>query len=161
MKNKSKRMLFGKIGEYYAQILFMRNEYDVYMPLVDNKGIDFIAKKCEKEYKVQVKTVCPYSYCYIRENENSEFDINNENFLVCYIRLNNILEERGQLPTPEIYIFTATLWKELNEQEELKDFLADYSQSSNPEYGIKYNKIKGIESIKKYLANDFFIKNNK
>ena len=141
--------VIGQIGEYYARILFLSNGFDVYMPLIDNKGIDFIAKRNEKEYKVQVKTVCPYSYCYIRDNDNNEFNVEDGNFLVCYIRLKESETDKEQLPVPDILIFNATLWGSLSKNEKLKDILVDYSQrKNNPEYGIKFNKKKGEEVIK-------------
>ena len=151
-KDLRSKNIIGGIGETYSQSIFLANGFSVYVPIVDNEGIDFIAVKKEIFYKVQVKTVQPYSYCYIRNSANNGFTITDDNFLVCYIRLIDISMEKK----PEMHIFKASDWGCI-EKKGLKSVLADYSsQKKNTEYGIFYNKVKGDDILKRYSADKFF-----
>lgn len=88
----------GTIGELKAQYDFMRAGFDISIPLGDYNSYDLIVIKCNKIYKIQVKTCekiiegkmkfdlasnnyyvnkiyteddCDYFYLYCLENEQS------------------------------------------------------------------------------------------
>ena len=143
---KISKTSIGAIGETYAQSVFLAYGFEVYIPIVDDKGIDFLAVKNNEYFKVQVKTVQPYSYCYIRKSENTGFEVTDDKYLICYIRL----KDRFLKEKPEMYIFKASDWADIK-CKGLDSVLADYStRNKNPEYGIFYNKKKGNDVLKHY-----------
>lgn len=149
---KRSKNTIGAIGETYAQSMFLANGFAVYVPIVDNQGIDFLAVKNNEYFKIQVKTVQPYSYCCIRKNENTGFEVTDDKFLVCYIRLVDL----SLKIKPETYIFKASDWSDIKKSG-LQSVLTDYrKRKKNPEYGILYNKRKGNDVLKRYSAENFF-----
>lgn len=149
--------VLGKIGEQYAIIEFMSYGFDVRISMVDNCGVDFYAYKNNKEFKVQVKSVRPYSYTFIKKSDDSLFDVTDSEFLVCYLRFLDDHKDYICGVHPQIYIFRATIWMELKTRSILKDVLSDYScRKNNPEYGIKFNKTKGNDVLMEYSADKFF-----
>lgn len=52
--------LVGKLGENYVLSVFLKRKYDVYAPIADVNGIDFIVRTKNGDYKeIQVKTRDP------------------------------------------------------------------------------------------------------
>lgn len=61
--NHLQKLPFGKYGEYFAKMEFIKHGFDVYSTEVDDKGIDFVVRKKlgEKElskfFEIQVKSI--------------------------------------------------------------------------------------------------------
>ena len=58
-KNKrkdNKSLVLGEIGELYTIKKFLEHGYEVYKPIVDNKGVDLVVRKDKKFETVQVKS---------------------------------------------------------------------------------------------------------
>ena len=72
----------GRIAEHLAQAEFMSYGFEVYDTVLDDRGIDFIARKDGRLYEVQVKAVRKYGYTFVAK---SKMDICAENRLVCYM----------------------------------------------------------------------------
>ena len=145
----SNSLILGKCGELYAQHLLETMGYTVYQPIVDDHGIDLIAKKNGKDILyVQVKTVKAGNYTFIKE-KNFPDENDEKNFVVFYIRV-------GEDGVPRTYVFTRKQWPEKNEKkiEHPDDKRFSYNpyangQKSEPEYGISGAK-------KYYSENDKF-----
>ena len=45
---KNEHLVLGKIAEHYAQIYFLSHGYEVYDTVIDDRGIDFVARKQRK-----------------------------------------------------------------------------------------------------------------
>ena len=129
----------GRIGELYAIIEFLYHKFEVYSPEIDNKGIDFVARRGNTVFEVQVKSVLPKSYTFIKKDKF----VNKDTFLICYIRF-----IEGEVPA--IYIIPAPNIV----SEDNSGLFADYTnRENNPEYGIKYNQ---NEMIEKFRSDLFF-----
>jgi len=59
-------MQLGRYAEYYAKMDFTAYGFDVYSSQVDEHDVDFIAKKGNSFYEVQVKAVRNSNYMFIR-----------------------------------------------------------------------------------------------
>ena len=117
----------GRYAEYYTKMEFASYSFEVYTSEVDDHGIDFIVKKGDSYFEIQVKSVRNSSYVFMSKDK---WDISNRNL---YLAL--LLFTDGQLP--EIFLLPATAWN--NEDDLLKD--RDFKDNkSKPEYGLNISK---------------------
>lgn len=130
-KNK---MRLGAIGELYAQFAMESLGYEVFPAIVDDHGIDFIAKNEDRDLKIQVKTVNFGTYVYFPK---VKFDkLIGDDFYIFYIRV----DKDGK---PYCYLYPSNIWKNINPEEEQKSkqfvfyTYKNTPKRSNPEYGIK------------------------
>lgn len=135
MKNnytKLNNLQLGKLGEYYAKMLFTSYGYYVFTSEVDDHGVDFVAKspKDGKYYEVQVKSVRNNSYVVLMKSKT----IISDNNLICYLRF-----EDGQEPLA--YVIPTTAWDNPN----------TLFANREKEYGISYSK-KTEHILNEYLA---------
>ena len=64
--SKLTNLQLGRYGEYFAKMEFTKVGFDVYTAEVDDKGIDFVARKSEIEYyDIQVKSIRNHNYVYM------------------------------------------------------------------------------------------------
>ena len=117
----------GKIAEYYAQAEFLSYGFEVYDTIVDDRGIDFIARKNDEFFEIQVKAVRNYNYTFISESKMPRLS---DKRLVCYM---NFIDEN--LPT--IYIIPSCAW---NFPNEILTYKAYENLKSKPEFGINVSK---------------------
>lgn len=130
-KNLSHLQL-GKYGEYFAKMEFTKAGCDVYTSEVDDKGIDFVIRKNEKEhYDIQVKSVRNYNYVFIRK----EVFILRKNFLLALV-----LFEEGEQPT--MCLVPSTAWKNIGKFFSENDYAG---KKSRPEWGLKLSKSNADE----------------
>ena len=113
----------GQYGEYYAKMEFTSYGYDVYTSEVDDHGVDFVAKKDDVFYEVQVKSVRNDNYVFIKKNKI----VLDDKHLICFIRFVD-----GELP--DCYVFPATVF--LNPDGRLFSSRDYVGLKSEPEYGI-------------------------
>lgn len=123
----------GQFGEQLVKLYFIVNGIDTYEPLIDDKGIDFVARVSdEKFYDVQVKTVRLKKECYIyitKETWNYKL---RENLLVAFVVLEQDL-------SPTLLLIPSTAWQTDTTTKILAN--RDYiGKKSKPEWGITINK---------------------
>lgn len=128
----------GEIAELLAQAAFMSYGFEVYDTVLDDRGIDFIARKNGRLYEVQVKAVRKYGYTFVAKNK---MDVQAENRLVCYM---NFMD--GDMPP--MYIIPATAWQRPNAVLTDKDYPG---MKSHPEWGISFSR-KSEDVLLPYLA---------
>jgi hypothetical protein len=133
----------GTYGEYFAKMEFTMYGFEVYTAEVDDRGIDFIARKGEDFYEVQVKTITNFNYQFVKE---SKFKPSSK-FVVVLIRL-------VQGKEPEIYVFTGDQWTDENE---LLTYRAYEGKKSLPEYGINVSK-GHLDLLRKFKIEQFIEK---
>ena len=132
------------VGEFGAQLVrlnFTLNEIDTFVPLIDDKAIDFIARVNEtKYYDVQVKTIrlrTKDRYFYeTKEKWGAEI---RKNLLIAFV----ILQANTD---PTLLLIPGNKWK----TESLKSKIfcdRDYiGKNSAPEWGLTINK-KNLEYL--------------
>lgn len=127
----------GKIAEYYAQVEFLSYGYEIYDTIVDDRGIDFIARKNDETFEIQVKAVRNYNYTFISESKMPSLS---EKRLVCYM---NFTDNTA----PVVYVIPATAWINPNEVFTHKKY------ESGAEYGINLSR-KNAHILDDYIATN-------
>lgn len=125
----------GKIAEYYAQIEFLSYGFEIYDTVVDDRGVDFIARKNGTVYEIQVKAVRNYNYTFISESKMQQLTAER---IVCYM---NFID--GEQPV--LYVLPATVWQNPNEVFTHKVY------EKSAEYGIN-NSRKNQHILAPYTA---------
>ena len=94
----------GKYAEYYTKMEFSLYGFEVYVPEIDDRGIDFIVRKNHKFFEIQVKSLRKFDTVSLKK---SKFDILNENLFLTFILFT-------QKRLPDIFLIPAIKWKEPN-----------------------------------------------
>ena len=131
------------IAEYYAQAEFMSYGYEVYDTTIDDRGIDFVARRGDELLEVQVKAVRNNNYTFIAESKMPKPLTDSR--IVCYFRFTD-----GSMP--DMYIIPSTVWNTTNSVFTYKDYK---DKKSKPEYGISGAK-SGLELLEPYRAEHYF-----
>jgi hypothetical protein len=132
----SQHLFLGKIAEHYAQIYFLTNGYEVYETVVDDRGIDFVARKDGVFYEVQVKAVSHFGYTFIAKEKMQDLSPHR---LVFYMNF----KKDG---THDAYLIPATAWQTPSAVLTSKDYI---EQKSRPEWGINMSQ-KNAHFLEEY-----------
>jgi len=138
--SKLNHLQIGKYGEYFSKMAFTREGFDVYTSEVDDKGIDFVIRRNEKEFfDVQVKSIRNNNYVFMRKEV---FRPRKNLFLSLLLFDNN-----DDLPT--LLLVPSLDWIEKKHSALIE---RNYENSkSNPEWGLSLNKAN-IENFKSNYA---------
>ena len=122
----------GRLAETIAITSFLSWGFEVFVPLVDDRGIDFLVRHPDslKMLEIQVKGVTGRKYAYIRKSTTNPKTTHMR--YVCYARFDS-------QPCPELFLIPVKAWESPN------PVLVDYAYDSpgcksKPEYGINYSK---------------------
>ncbi len=139
--SKLNKIQLGKYGEYYAKMMFTKYGFDVYSAEVDDKGIDFVIRKNEKEYfDIQVKAIRGYNFVFMRK----KYFKPRQNLLVSLL-----VFKKNEEPT--MLLFPSMAWK----QKRYK-YLVDYDykgKKSAPEYAVRMSR-KNMEAMKEEFSSE-------
>lgn len=116
----------GKYAEYYAKMEFTLYGFCVYTSEVDDRGIDFIIKKDNQYFDIQVKSVRNNNYIFLQKEK---FKIR-ENLIAAVILFN-------QLSPPELYLIPSIEWENPNGLLISRDYI---DKKSKPEWGLSITK---------------------
>lgn len=147
-------LYLGKFGEQFIKLYFILNGIDTYEPLIDDKGIDFVARVSdEKFYDIQVKTIRLKKEAYVYFTKEKWKNKLRKNLLVAFV----ILQEST---TPTLLLIPSTAWETETESKIFSD--RNYEgKKSKPEWGIiiknknisylieKYEMTKILPGLKK------------
>ena len=118
----------GKYAEYFVKMELTMHGLDIYTSEVDDKGIDFVARKGVNKYlDVQVKSVYRSKYIYFAK---SAFDIQQADLFVAVVPFSD-----GEAPV--IYLIPALAWKTPNSLLVSRDY---EGKASAPEWGLQLSK---------------------
>jgi len=114
----------GRYGEYVVKMELARAGLDVYVPEVDNKGIDLVVRLGPGRYaELQVKSVRAFSYVFMRK---STFPLDEARYLVL-ARFSN-----GQWP--DVFLIPAITWLQPGDLFVSRDY---EGLKSAPEWGLR------------------------
>ena len=137
------------VGEFGAQLVrlnFTINEIDTFVPLIDDKAIDFIARINENKYfDIQVKTLRLTKERYFYETKGKWGTQIRPNLLIAFVILQADKE-------PTILLIPGYKWKEESKKNKIfadRDYV---DKKSNPEWGLTFNS-KSLE----YLTENYDI----
>ncbi len=131
----------GRLAETIAKAIFLANNFEVFEPEFDDRGIDLLIRppRSFDIYEIQVKSITKNNYTFLRKKFISA-DAKEHRF-VCYIRLDCD-------PEPEVFLIPLKAWDEGTDILRVKEYDKP-GQSSDPEYGICYAK-KRADDFEKY-----------
>lgn len=122
----------GRIAEELAKVKFLSWGFEVYVPEVDERGIDLIVRHPATGcfYEVQVKGATNNNYlCFKKASVNSE---TKDKRLVCYVRLDDE-------PEQAFFLIPLSAWDGSNPLFPVYEYDKE-GCSSAPEYGISVSK---------------------
>jgi len=91
----------GRYGEYLSRLLFARSGMDVYLPEIDDKGIDFVVRSPAGHFfEVQCKAVRQLNYWFVPK---SKFAVSDVRYLCLLLFLDEAKEE------PELFLIPSRL----------------------------------------------------
>lgn len=126
----------GKYAEYFVKMEFTLAGFDVYTPEVDDKGIDFIARKNENTYyDIQVKSARGFNYIFLPKNK---FHLR-KNLLAAIV-----LFEEGR--PQKMYLIPSLEWSSPNSLLVSHDY---DGKKSKPEWGLNISK-KNLDLLNKF-----------
>jgi len=126
----------GRYAEYFAKMEFALYGFDIYTAEVDDKGIDFVIKKGDKYYDIQVKSVKGNNYIFFPKKK---FDLR-KNLLATVL-----LFHQGY--QPKIYLIPSLKWNNPNNLLVSHDY---EGKKSKPEWGINISN-KNYKLLDNYL----------
>ena len=130
----------GKYADYLSRLLFARSGMDVYLPEIDDKGIDFVIRtKKGTFFEIQCKARRQLNYSFI---EKTKFPISPARYLCLLLFLNREKEN------PEIYLIPSTVWLTPNALFVDRKY---EGKKSHPEWGLQFSK-KNMPLLKPFLV---------
>jgi hypothetical protein len=143
-ESKSKKLKRGHFGECFAAMQLMLHGFEVYKPLVDDRGIDFIIRKPEGVFlEIQVKSITGYDNIKITRNK---FKPSNEHlYLVAVQFVKDDVE-------PEMYIIPATRWAKPD-----TIFYDSGEKIKKPQYGLRLYE-QNCDSLQEYKLENYIDK---
>ncbi|MBE0448577.1 MAG: DUF4365 domain-containing protein [Actinobacteria bacterium] len=126
----------GRYAEYFTKMEFALYGFDIYMPEIDAKGIDFVIRKdIDRYYDVQVKSVRDLNYIFIPKDKLPL----SENMLVAIVIFFD-----GK--PPSLYLIPATAWRQPNALFVSHDY---EGKKSKPEWGLNLSQ-KNMPLLEQY-----------
>ncbi|MDQ3707677.1 MAG: DUF4365 domain-containing protein [Chloroflexota bacterium] len=130
---KLNRMQLGRYAEYFVKMEFTMFGFDVYSSEVDDKGIDFVARKHNFAgdawyYDIQVKSTLNLNYVFMRK---SKFMLTDNLYLAL------VLFAAGS--APDVYLIPSKRW---NTPDSLFADRPYINLKSPPECGLNLTKSK-------------------
>ncbi len=118
------RAQLGRYGEYLVKMELALHGLDVYVPEVDDKGIDLLVRLAPGRYaELQVKSVRSMTYTYMRK---SSFPLDASRFLALVLF--------GASRTPDVYLVPSSAWLQPNSVFVDRDYVG---LKSAPEWGVQ------------------------
>jgi hypothetical protein len=134
--SKLTKLQIGRYAEYFVKMAFTLHGFDVYSAEVDDKGIDFVVRKGEKQfYEVQVKSARGLTYIFFPKDKF----VPRESLLAAIV-----LFADGKEPT--IYIIPSKVWCQPNALFVSRDY---EGKKSKPEWGLNLSK-RNFTLLKEY-----------
>jgi len=134
--SKLTKLQLGKYAEYFVKMEFTMHGFDVYSAEVDDKGIDFVIRKNEKQYyDIQVKSARNLTYIFIPKDR---CELRN-NLLISIVLFTD-----NQMPS--IYLIPTITWQQPNALFVDRDYKG---KKSPPEWGLNLSQ-KNLEILNDY-----------
>ena len=140
----------GHFAEYYAEMQLTLYGFEVYKPLVDDRGIDFIIRNQNRVFfDIQVKSTTDDKNIIITRNK---FIPNEHLYLVAV----QFVDEKE----PEMYIIPSTKWADPDSDKKI--FYDSGVKNKKPQYGIELTDKKCV-LLQEYKFENYIktIKNKK
>jgi len=118
----------GRYAEYLSRLLFAKSGMDIYLPEIDNKGIDFVVRSSGGHfYEIQCKARRQLNYSFI---EKTKFPLSDARYLCLLLFLEAEVED------PEIFLIPSRTWERPNALFVDRRY---EGKKSHPEWGLQFS----------------------
>jgi hypothetical protein len=118
----------GRYAEYLSRLLFAKSGMDVYVPEIDDKGIDFVVRSsCGHFFEIQCKARRQLNYSFI---EKVKFPLS----IARYLCLLLFLEEKKD--DPQFFLIPSRTWEKPNALFVDRQYVG---KKSAPEWGLQFS----------------------
>ena len=124
--NRSSHLQIGRYAEYFVKMEFTLFGFEVYTAEVDDRGVDFVIRKDDRYYDVQVKSARGLNYIFFPKDKFSPRD----NLLAAIV-----LFFDGE--PPQLYLIPSKEWLKPNALLVSRDY---EGKKSKPEWGLNLSK---------------------
>ena len=124
--NRLSHLQIGRYAEYFVKMEFTLFGFEVYTAEVDDRGVDFIIRKDDRYYDVQVKSARGFKYIFFPKDKFSPRD----NLLAAIV-----LFFDGE--PPQLYLIPSKEWLKPNALLVSRDY---EGKKSKPEWGLNLSK---------------------
>jgi len=124
--NRLSRLQIGRYAEYFVKMEFTLFGFEVYTAEVDDRGVDFVIRKDDRYYDVQVKSARGFKYIFFPKDKFSPRD----NLLAAIV-----LFFDGE--PPQLYLIPSKEWLKPNALLVSRDY---EDKKSKPEWGLNLSK---------------------
>lgn len=126
----------GRYAEYFVKMEFVLYGFDVYTAEVDERGIDFVARRDKDHYfDIQVKSIRGLKYIFFRKDK----------FTLAPNLLAVVVVFETFKP-PNLYIIPSTEWQSPTKLLVSRDY---EGKKSAPEWGLNLSR-SNLEELRKY-----------
>ena len=126
----------GRFAEYFVKMEFALHGFEVYTSEVDDRGIDFIARRDGGPfYEVQVKSTRTLNYVFFLKDK----------FPLKADRLGAVVILLDQEP-PDLYLIQATEWRNPDQLLRSNDYP---EKASQPDFGINLSQ-KNMPALSRF-----------
>jgi len=120
------RLQIGRYAEYFVKMEFTLFGFEVYTAEVDDRGVDFVIRKDDRYYDVQVKSARGLNYIFFPKDKFNPLD----NLLAAIV-----LFFDGE--PPQLYLIPSKEWLKPNALLVSRDY---EGKKSKPEWGLNLSK---------------------
>ena len=120
------RLQIGRYAEYFVKMEFTLFGFEVYTAEVDDRGVDFVIRKDDRYYDVQVKSARGLNYIFFPKDKFNPRD----NLLAAIV-----LFFDGE--PPQLYLIPSKEWLKPNALLVSRDY---EGKKSKPEWGLNLSK---------------------
>jgi len=124
--NRLSHLQIGRYAEYFVKMEFTLFGFEVYTAEVDDRGVDFVIRKDDQYYDVQVKSARGLNYIFFPKDKFNPRD----NLLAAIV-----LFFDGE--PPQLYLIPSKEWLKPNALLVSRDY---EGKKSKPEWGLNLSK---------------------
>lgn len=120
----------GRYAEYYVKMEMTARKFEIYVPELDDHGVDFLARRRPGPYlEIQVKAIRQPGYVFLRKKH---FPLGRERFLII-VRLT---EDEA----PALHLIPSLVWQTPDDLFVSREYGAP--RVSDPEWGISLSALR-------------------
>lgn len=128
----------GRYAEYLSRLLFAKSGMDVYLPEIDNQGIDLVVRSSAGNfYEIQCKARRQLNYFYL---EKTKFPLSDARYLCLLLFLEAERED------PQIFLIPSRAWERSNALFVDRRY---QGKKSPPEWGLQFS-VRNMPLLERY-----------
>lgn len=136
------KLELGRLAEQVVRMQFAMHDYAVFVPEVDEAGVDFLARSRASEYfEVQVKSVRGNGYVFLPKDRSPLADSR-------LVAIGHFVDDAP----PQLFLVPSVVWKTPSDLFVSRDY---EGKKSKPEWGVSLNE-RTIPHMQAFRLRDWF-----